>query len=36
MEALEKQWVMACVDGSELSNGVVEYAAWIAEKVIHP
>lgn len=36
MEALEKQWVMACVDGSELSSGVVEYAAWIAEKVNSP
>lgn len=36
MEALEKQWVMACVDGSEISNAVVDYSAWIAQKVNSP
>lgn len=36
MLALEKQWVTACVDGSELSNAVVDYAAWIAHKVNSP
>jgi nucleotide-binding universal stress UspA family protein len=36
MEALEKKWVMACVDGSLLSQSVVDYAAWIAEKVGSP
>lgn len=32
----QKKWVMACVDGSELSNAVVDYAAWIAQKVTSP
>ncbi len=36
MEALEKKWVIACVDGSELSQAVVDYSAWIAEKVKSP
>lgn len=36
MQALEKQWVMACVDGSDLSDAVVDYSAWIAQKVNSP
>lgn len=36
METLEKQWVMACLDGSELSDAVVDYSAWIAQKVNSP
>lgn len=36
MKASEKQWVMACVDGAELSNAVVDYSAWIAQKVNSP
>lgn len=33
MQTLEQKWVMACVDGSELSDAVVDYSAWIAQKV---
>ena len=36
MQQLEQKWVMACVDGSELSDSVVDYAAWIAQKVNSP
>ena len=36
MEALEQKWVMACVDGSNTSDAVVDYAAWIAETVGSP
>lgn len=36
METLQKKWVMACIDGSALSDAVVDYAAWIAEKVQSP
>ncbi len=36
MQSLEKQWVTACLDGSNLTNGIVDYAAWIAEKVNSP
>jgi nucleotide-binding universal stress UspA family protein len=36
MQQLEQKWVMACIDGSELSDSVVDYAAWIAEKVNSP
>lgn len=32
----QQKWVVACVDGSELSNVVVDYAAWIAQKVNSP
>ncbi|WP_029935085.1 universal stress protein [Thiomicrospira pelophila] len=36
MQALEQKWVMACVDGSEMSDSVVDYSAWIAQKVNSP
>lgn len=36
MQELEQKWVMACVDGSELSDAVVDYSAWIAQKVNSP
>ncbi len=36
METLQKKWVMACIDGSAMSDTVVDYAAWIAEKVQSP
>lgn len=36
MQSLEKQWVTACLDGSSLTNDIVDYAAWIAEKVNSP
>lgn len=36
MEQLQKKWVMACVDGSEASDAVVDYAAWIAQTVQSP
>lgn len=36
MEQLQKKWVMACVDGSETSDAVVDYAAWIAQTVQSP
>jgi len=36
MQSLEKQWVTACLDGSNLTNDIIDYAAWIAEKVNSP
>ncbi|UQB41297.1 universal stress protein [Thiomicrospira microaerophila] len=36
MEALEQKWVMACIDGSTMTNAVVDTAAWIAQKVNSP
>jgi nucleotide-binding universal stress UspA family protein len=36
MEALEQKWVMACIDGSAMTNAVVDTAAWIAQKVNSP
>jgi nucleotide-binding universal stress UspA family protein len=36
METLQQKWVMACIDGSAMSDTVVDYAAWIAEKVQSP
>lgn len=36
MQTLEQKWVMACVDGSDLSDAVVDYSAWIAQKVNSP
>lgn len=36
MQALEQKWVMACVDGSQMSDAVVDYSAWIAQKVNSP
>lgn len=36
MQALEQQWVTACIDGSDLTDAIVDYAAWIAETVHSP
>lgn len=36
MEALQKKWIVACVDGSKISDAVVDYAAWAAHKVGSP
>lgn len=36
MEALEQQWISACLDGSDLSDSIVDYAAWIARRVNSP
>ncbi|MDG6778978.1 universal stress protein [Thiomicrorhabdus sp. zzn3] len=36
MEALQKKWIVACVDGSKISEAVVDYAAWAAKKVGSP
>ena len=36
MEALEQQWITACLDGSDLSDSIADYAAWIAKRVNSP
>lgn len=36
METLQKKWVMACIDGSAMTNAVVDTAAWIAQTVNSP
>jgi len=36
MDALQEKWVVACIDGSTLSDAVVDTAAWIAQKVNSP
>jgi nucleotide-binding universal stress UspA family protein len=36
MQQLQNKWVMACLDGSPISDAVVDYAAWIAKNVQSP
>lgn len=36
MKDLEQKYVVACIDGSELTDAIVDYSAWIAAKVNSP
>ncbi|AHF01199.1 universal stress protein UspA [Thiomicrospira aerophila AL3] len=36
MDKLQQHWVIACIDGSAMSDHVVDAAAWIAEQVNSP
>jgi nucleotide-binding universal stress UspA family protein len=36
MKALEQKWVLSCIDGSDISDAVADYSAWIAGRVNSP